>query len=150
MRLFLTLVFTLTAALANDAVVVSDGWARATVPGQQVGGVYLTLRSSQKAVLLEARCDCATTVQIHLSEEKSGVASMREQKTVALAAGRKLEFKPGGLHIMLLGLKAPLRAGQTFPVLLVVEENGKRSQLTLQVAVRPITATDDAHHGHQH
>lgn len=148
MRSLLILVLALTAAVAHAEVRVSDAWARATVPGQQVGAVFLTLNSSKAARLLQARCECAKTVQVHLTQDINGVASMREQKTVELPAGKPLHFQPGGLHIMLLGLKAPLQAGQHITLQLSVEENGKRSQLPVLAEVRPVVAVGHEHHHH--
>lgn len=148
MRSLLVFVFALASAVSQAEIRVSDAWARATVPGQQVGAAFMTLSSSKAARLLGAHCECAKTVQVHLTQEINGVASMREQKTVALPAGKSLQFQPGGLHIMLLGLKAPLLAGQQIPLVLSVEQNGKRSQLPIQVGVRPVVAAEDEHQGH--
>lgn len=153
MRMLIAAVLALGCAAARADVVALDGWARATVPGQNVGGVFLTLQSSAGAVLTGARCECASLVQIHETVEQNGVASMRERKDVPLPAGQTVQFRPGSLHIMLFGLKAPLKAGQTVDLQLQVREQGKVRQVPLKVMVRDMGAMNggaghDMHHGH--
>lgn len=137
---------------SSAAVVAQDAWARATVPGQAVGGVFFTLQSSGKAAIVEARCVCAEDVQIHETLDKNGVARMVQRERVELSAGKRVRFKPGGLHVMLFGLKAPLKAGQHLPLVLSVEEGGKTTQLNVDVVVRAMTIPDTGpeHHHHHH
>jgi copper(I)-binding protein len=86
---------------------------RATFGGlpTSAGYVLIVNAGTRPDRLLSVSCDCAKAVQIHLSEMKGAVASMRQQAFVDIPAGGKVEFKPDGLHLMLVGLKAPLVDG---------------------------------------
>lgn len=132
------------APLVRAEVKVSEGWARASMPGQAVGGVFFKISSSKGGIVRSARCECAASVQLHKTEESQGMARMVEQTAVSLPAGQTVEFRPGGLHIMLIGLKAPLKEGQNLTLQLTVEEDGKTQQVALPVSVRA------AHGQHQH
>src|SRR5229473_3256837 len=67
----------------------------------------------------------ADQVQFHSATEENGVSRMREMRTVDVTPGAKVAFSPGGLHIMVVGLKQPLKEGQTFPLTLTFEKAGK-------------------------
>lgn len=135
---------------SGAAVIAQDAWARATMPGQAVGGIFFTLQSGAKAAIVEARCICAEGVQIHETLDQKGVARMVQRARVELPAGKRVQFKPGGLHVMLFGLKAPLKAGQHLPLVLSVEEDGKTTQLNVDVVVRAMAAPDTGHTHHHH
>lgn len=150
MRILVPLIASLACQGALAAVQVSEAWARATVPGQTVGAVYLKIKSDTPAVLKGASCACAQETQIHEMQEKNGVASMRERKSLQLPPSRVVEFKPGGLHIMLFGLKSPLKAGQSLTLKLRVEEAGKPSDLQVVATVKDMAAHAGAHEHHHH
>lgn len=143
--LFLLLASALPA-IAGDAPVVSDAWARATPPGVDVGAVYMTiLGGDQDDRLVGASTPRAAMAHLHEVVEGQDVAKMRPVESVTVPAGKPVSFAPKGLHVMLMGLSAPLVEGQAFP--LVLEFAGSPSQ-TVTVTVR--SATDDggshAHH----
>ncbi len=109
-----------TLASASDAVGVSmkDGYIRLPPPGSPAAG-YFTLKNAGPArVLVDADCDCAGMTMLHETVERDGVASMRHVDGVPLAAGGEIQAKPGGLHLMLMRLKAPLNAGDKVTVVL--------------------------------
>lgn len=94
-------------------------------PGLAVGAAYLTITGgSQPDRLLGASSPRAASVQVHVTEQSNGVAGMREVETVAVPAGAKVSFAPGGTHLMLMGLDGPLVAGQTLPITLSFERAG--------------------------
>lgn len=95
---------------------------------------YLILRNtgSQDDRLLSASSDIAEAVELHISEIKNDVMTMRQVEAVDLAAGQQVELKPGGLHIMLIGLKQSLQPGQTVSLTLKFERAG---MITIQAEV---------------
>jgi len=109
-----------------DKLAVTDAWARTTPPGVQMGAVYFRLHNatSKSDRLLKLRTSVAAAAEVHRTEIVEGMARMREVSVLHVAPGEKLEFAPGGLHVMLMGLKGPLKEGQTFPLELVFEVAG--------------------------
>jgi copper(I)-binding protein len=125
-------------ANAADGPVISQAWARATAPGIDVGAVYLTIEGGARDdTLVSASTARAAMVHLHTVEESSGVARMRAVDGVAVPAGRRVVLAPNGTHIMLMGLVAPLVAGETFPLALRFASAGERS---VTVVVRPAGA----------
>jgi copper(I)-binding protein len=134
---------------AHAQVTVKNAWVRATAPQQKVIAAYLQLSSAEDARLIAARSPLAGTVEIHETRSENNMMKMRPVETVALPAGKAVEFKPGGYHIMLMGLKSALNAGESVPLTLVVEErDGKRREIEVKATVRPLTAHDGGHGGH--
>jgi len=111
----------------QNAIVVERPWARATPAGARTGVVYVTLinNGSSNDSLLSAATPVADQVQFHSASQENGVSRMREMRTVEVAPGARVAFSPGGLHIMVVGLKQPLKEGQTFPLTLNFEKAGK-------------------------
>ncbi len=111
----------------QTTIVVERPWARATPAGARTGAVYVTLinNGSSSDSLLGAATPVADQVQFHSATEENGVSRMREMRTVDVAPGARVAFSPGGLHIMVVGLKQPLKEGQTFPLTLTFEKAGK-------------------------
>jgi len=104
---------TVADAKAND-VIVSDAFARASAtPTAETGVVYVTIANKGAAPdqLTGVATDAAQMAHLHKSEMKDGVASMSPVGSLTIAPGETVVMKPGGLHIMLMGLKAPLKKG---------------------------------------
>lgn len=136
-----------SAAAAAQAVVAKNAWARATAPGQATAAVYLEIVSSRDAALVGAATPLAKAAEIHATRTAGGVMKMRPVARVDLPAGKTVRLAPGGLHIMLVGLKQPLRENDRVPVELTVESTGGSSAIvTIEAEVRPIGA--GAHHAH--
>jgi copper(I)-binding protein len=126
------------AALAQTTVQVEDPWVRGTVTGQPTTGAFMRLTPSAHARLVAARSPVAGVVEIHEMAMDGDVMKMRQIPGLDLAAGRTMDLKPGGYHVMLMSLKQPLKGGQSVPLTLVFEdERGKRFEQTL---VAPVTA----------
>jgi copper(I)-binding protein len=117
------------------SIVVDHPWARATPAGAKTGAAYMTLidNGSSGDRLLTATTPVADHVQFHSVSEEDGVSRMREMRAVEVAPGGKVTFSPGGMHIMLVGLKQPLKEGQNFPLALSFEKAGKVA-VTVSVA----------------
>ena len=112
-----------------NAIVVENAWARATPAGAKTGAVYMTLINNGAIPdrLLGATTPVSDKVQFHKVSEENGVSSMREVPAMDVAPGARLIFKPSDLHVMLVGLKQPLKEGQTIPLTLDFEKAGKVS-----------------------
>ena len=143
--LFLSLA--LLAGAVQAQTTVTEPWARGTVPAQKATGLFLQLQSKDAARLVGGSTPAAGRVEIHEMAMEDGVMKMRQISALDLPAGKTIELKPGGYHLMLMDLKAPLKQGDSLPLSLQVERAGKPVEtLKLQVPVRPLGAK--AGHGH--
>jgi copper(I)-binding protein len=138
-----------SSVCAQAQVKVTDPWVRGTVAQQKASGMFVQLTSAQPARLVSASSPLAGVVEIHEMSMQGDVMRMRAIPSLELPAGKTVELKPGGLHLMLLDLKQPLEMGKTVPVTLVVETGGKRENVELQVPVRNL-AGRAAPKGHHH
>jgi copper(I)-binding protein len=121
---------------------IDHPWARPTVTGQPVGGAYMKIANKGAADrLLSATTAVAAAVQMHTMAMDGDVMTMREVDAVDLPAGQTVEFKPGGFHLMLMGLKAPLKSGDKFAVTLRFEKAG---EVVVTVRVESVAATSGA------
>ncbi len=117
-------------ALAGDAVkgpiAVSGAWARATPPQAPTGAAFLTLANTgaDPDRLLAANAKVSRTVELHMHMAMDGVMRMRPVEAIDLRPGKTVALEPGGLHVMLIGLDAPLKEGASFPLTLAFEKAG--------------------------
>jgi len=107
---------------------VTGAWARSTVPGMSMGAVYLVIDngSTKSDRLLRLSTPVASRAEVHRTEVLDGIVRMREVAVLHVAAGERIEFKPGGHHVMLTGIRQPLVGGQAFDLELVFEVAGPR------------------------
>jgi hypothetical protein len=121
------LLITASGALAGELRVTS-AWARATPPGVTMGVVYFQIENggTRSDRLLTLKTSVATSAGVHRTEIVDGIARMREVAVLHVAPGEKIEFAPGGYHVMLMGLRKPLVAGQKFELELLFEVAGPR------------------------
>jgi copper(I)-binding protein len=132
-------------------VTVKDPWVRATVPAQKATGAFMQITSAQDARLVEARSPVAGVVEVHEMVMEKDVMKMRAIKGLDLPAGKTVELKPGGYHVMLMDLKEQMKEGTTVPVTLVVEsKDRKRSTVEVKAAVKPLTTPAKAEPEHKH
>jgi copper(I)-binding protein len=121
---------------ASDGVEVGSAWARASVPGQTVGAVYFEIESASTDTLLAASvpASVAGDVELHRSAvDDDQLGAMGEvEGGLVLAAGDTVSFEPGGLHVMLVDLVAPLVPGASLPLTL---EFAKAAPLMLDVPI---------------
>ena len=122
------------AEVRQGGFVATEVWARATPERARTGAVYLTLKneSAGDAALVGAETPRAQRTELHATRTTNDVARMERQSGIALPRGRAAELKPGGSHIMLMGLSGPLRAGETFPLTLKLS-NGQTIDLVVGV-----------------
>ena len=126
----ITVILVFFSITAHAKVAISDAWARATAPGQEVGAAYMNLKSAKAAKLVEVKSDAAGSVEIHEMSMKNGVMKMRMLEVLELPAGKLVKLAPGGFHLMLFDLKKPLAAGEKIELSLTLKDG--RGKLTTQ------------------
>jgi len=151
----------LAAVLATGAVAqehvgpihVDAAWARELPPVAPNGAAYLSLRNSGASAdaLLGAETPVASRAEVHEHAMRDGVMRMQAVEALALPPGESVRMAPGGLHLMLFDLKAPLRRGQRFPVTLHFRD---APAMEVQVEVRGPGGEpghgDEGRRGHGH
>ncbi len=116
----------------TPAVSVTNAWARAT-PGQaEAGAAYLTIESPTGDRLTALSTPVANKAELHTMSMDGNIMRMRPLADIDVPAGKPVTLQPGGTHIMLMGLKAPLRVGQSFPLTLQFDKAGAQ-QVTVSV-----------------
>jgi copper(I)-binding protein len=112
-------------------------WARPTVQGQRSGGVYVTLTAAEPLTLVSASTPIAGSASVHEMKLEGDVMRMRALERLDLPAGKAVQLQPGGYHLMLQDLKAPLQPGTSIPVTLTFRTaRNEQRQFTLQVPVQ--------------
>jgi copper(I)-binding protein len=145
--LSLAAAFAAAAAVAPAwaQVTVADPWVRGTVQGQTATGAFMQLRSAEGAALVSAESPVAGIVEIHEMRMETNVMKMRAIPKLELPAGQPVDLRPGGYHVMLMGLKQPLKAGETVPIKLRFQgRDGKPQEVEVMAPVRDLTATAPA------
>ncbi len=123
---------------APAGVVVQDAWARATPTGATTGAAYMTLTSPAGDVLTGASTPAAGHAAVHEMQMDGAVMRMRPiEGGLVLPPGQAVTLRPSGLHVMLEGLRAPLKQGGTMPLHLTFRT---APPLDLQVPVRAVGA----------
>lgn len=133
-----------TGSETSGRLTVNNAWARATPPGSSVGGAYFTIvnRGQQADTLVSVSSPVAATVEMHRTTIESGLSRMRPAGQIVIAPGQTVKAEPGGLHVMLMGLKSPLVAGTQVPLVLKFQQAGA---VTVRVAIQSISSA--AHEG---
>lgn len=133
------LVLGLAAGMAHAQTGVADAWVRGTVPQQQGTGAFMRITSAQGARLVGVQSPVAAIAEIHEMKMDGGVMKMAAVPAIELPAGKTVELKPGGYHLMLMGLKQQLKAGDQVPLTLTIEgSGGQKETLELKLPVRPL------------
>jgi copper(I)-binding protein len=148
-----TLGLALLACSAQAQTTVKEAWVRGTVAQQKATGAFAQITSAKGGRLVSASSPVAGVVEIHEMAMEGTTMKMRALPNgLDLPAGKTVALKPGGLHVMLMDLKQPLKAGDTVPLTLVVEGADKqRETLQLQVPVKALGAAPAmGHDGHKH
>jgi hypothetical protein len=128
---------------------VKDAWVRATVPQQKASGLFAQITSPAGGKLVSASSPVAGIVEIHEMKMEGDTMRMRAIDALDLPAGKIVDLKPGGYHVMLIDLKQQLKAGESVPVTLVIQNAaGQRETVEIKAPVRAMNAK--AGGGHQH
>jgi periplasmic copper chaperone A len=141
-QLALAMVLVAASAAAGAQTTVKDAWVRGTVEAQKATGMFAQITSTAGGKLVAASSPAAGIVEIHEMAMDGNVMKMRAIPGLDLPAGKAVDLKPGGYHVMLIDLKQPLKAGETVPVTLVIEgKDGKRESVEVKAPVKALTAS---------
>ena len=132
---------------AQAQTTVKDPWVRGTVAGQKATGMFGQVTSTTGGKLVSASSPVAGVVEIHEMAMEGNVMKMRAVSGLELPAGKAVDLKPGGYHVMLMDLKQELKPGDAVPVTLVIEgAGGKRESVELKAPVKALA--DSSHQKH--
>lgn len=129
---------------------IASPWARATPKGSTVTAGYLTItnKGTETDRLVGGSAEMAARLEVHETVTEDGVGRMRQVKNLEIKPGQTIELKPGGMHVMLVGLKKPISQGQTIKGTLVFEKAGT---VAIEFAVQPPGASSAPQGGgHMH
>jgi len=131
--------------LSAAGLEVGDPYVRAVPPGQSNSAAFMSLRniSTEEHALIGAESPAAETVELHTHVEEDGLMRMRRVGRIVLPAGETTTLAPGGLHVMLIGLKSELTPGQNVELTLI-QDDGER--LVIQAPVRRLEPMHHAAH----
>jgi copper(I)-binding protein len=133
------------AGKASDTVSASDPYVRHVPPGMDKTGAYVLLRNGDKTdhALVAAASPAANAVELHTVIDEGGMKKMVRVPKMDVKAGGETKLQPGGLHIMLIGLKEPLKEGASVPITLKFEDG---SEVALKAPVRPVMMPKPGEH----
>jgi len=152
----ITAAFTTVCAVSAFAqnVTVTDAWARATVQGQKATGAFMKITAKDNAMLVGVSSPAAGLAEIHEMKVEKDVMKMAPLANgLDLPAGKVVELKPGGYHVMLMDLKSPLTKDTTVPLTLTLQDaKGVKSnvELKLLVGAQPPAMPSHDHSTHNH
>ena len=135
---------TITASTANaqtsePAIAIKDAWVRTTVPGQKGTGAFMKITAKEGTRLVGASTPVAGVTEVHEMKMEGDVMRMRALPGLELPAGKTVELKPGGYHVMLMDLKAALPKDSTVPLTLVFKDDkGVESKMELKLPVSAV------------
>ena len=137
-------------AAQKPAVSVQNAWVRATVQGQKATGAFMTLRAASGTRLVAVSTPVAAVAEVHEMRMEGDIMKMAAvQGGLELPAGKTVELKPGGYHLMLMDLKLPLKKDSSVPLTLVFQDaKGLESRLELKLPVSIAAPTAAAHAEH--
>ncbi len=145
-----TLACTLISLPALAQTTVQGAWVRGTVAQQKATGAFFQITSAAGGKLVSASSPAAGVVEIHEMQMDGSTMKMRALTSLDLPAGKPVDFKPGGYHIMLMDLKAPLNVGDAVALSLVVQaKDGKRETIVVKAPVKALGASGGMS-GHKH
>ena len=124
------------AQAANPNVDVKNAWVRSTVPGQMGTGAFMKITAKAGMQLVGVSSPVAGVGEVHEMKMDGDIMKMRAVPALDLPAGKTVELKPGGYHVMLMDLKQPLQKDSTVPLTLIFKDaKGVQSKLELSVPV---------------
>jgi copper(I)-binding protein len=139
---FIAMAVISTSLSASAQTLVKEPWVRGTVVQQKATGMFAQITSTTGGRLISASSPVAGVVEIHEMTMEGNVMKMRALPGLDLPAGKAVELKPGGYHVMLLDLKQQLKEGDTVAVTLVVQgKDGKQETVEVKAPVKALAAT---------
>ncbi len=150
LTVFLALVLSASLAQAQP-VEIRDAWVRVAVPGQSGTGAFMKIMARENLRLVGASTPLAGVTEIHEMKMTGNVMQMRAVAALELPAGKTVELKPGGMHLMLMDLKGPLVRDSALPLtLLFSDAQGRQTRMELRLPVSLQPAAPGASVGHKH
>jgi len=127
----------MTSQVAAQTIEVTNSWVRATVQGQKATGAFMTVTAKDNAKLVAASTPVAGITEIHEMKMDKDVMKMSALPNgLDLPAGKAVDLKPGGFHIMLMDLKMPLTKDFAVPLTLTFQDaTGKKTQQLVQIPI---------------
>ena len=130
------------ASAPSGNVSVEHAWTRATVGAQRSTGAFFSLTASEPMKLIGVESAAADIVEIHEMALVDNIMRMRQVDAIPLAAGERVDLKPGGYHVMLIDLRKPVQVGDTIALTLLLEDpRGQRQTVVVDARARPLTDT---------
>jgi copper(I)-binding protein len=143
----LIMLATLLAFASQAQTTVKDPWVRGTVANQKATGMFAQITSGSGGKLVSVASPVAGVVEIHEMVMDGSVMKMRAIPGLELPAGKAVDLKPGGYHVMLMDLKKDLKPGDSVPVTLVVEgADKKRETIEVKATVKPLAESHEKKH----
>lgn len=114
---------------ASESIVVESPYVRSTPPGQKVTGAFMVLKNNSAAdiTFTAASSPMAAMTEIHESSMKNGMMEMHQIDSITIPANGQVELKPGGMHLMLMGVKQALPAGEKVSLNLTFADKSQKS-----------------------
>jgi copper(I)-binding protein len=139
------------AANVAEGIMVDDPYVRAVPPGQPNSATFMGLHNMGKegSALIAATSPAAEVVELHTHTMEEGMMSMRKVDKIDLPAGEVVKLEPGGLHVMLIGLKQQLVPDENVPMTLTFED-GSSLQLNIPVRKLQMHMKQSGHQGQMH
>ncbi len=127
----------------HGSLTIGHPWSRPTMPGMPMGVAYLSITNRSKAAdaLIAASTPAAAKVEFHETRIDDGMARMRPLTEIVIGPGKTVKIQPGGIHLMLVGLEAPLELGKSIPLTLEFRAAGK---VTVELAIESPDAAPPA------
>ena len=112
-------------AIEKSPVTITAAWARTTVPGGKVSAAYMRIASSVAVKLVKVDAAISGNVELHNMGMRDGVMEMKAMDAIDIPANKRIDLKPGGMHVMLMTLNKPINGGDKVPLTLTFEHANK-------------------------
>lgn len=134
---------------SGAVLTVTDAWARATVEQQMATGAFMTIQAKSAGALVGASSAVAEVTEIHEMKMDGEIMKMRPVEQLSMAAGDTVELAPGGLHVMLMGLRQAVKVGEPIQIKLQFKgSDGQISEVPVTVSPRELAAKANPHAHH--
>jgi len=133
----------------SETIQITGAYAAESIPGQPNSAAYFTIRNTgtENDRLVAARSSAARVTELHTHEKDGDIMRMKKVASIPVPAGESVAFKPGGLHVMLIGLTQPLETGDQVAITLAFEKAGT---VAITAPVRKRGGHGGHDHGHNH
>ncbi len=138
MKTVIALLILVGVALSQPKIIVKEAWVREVPPVSTMSAAFMKILNTgnEEDYLIGVKADVSDKAELHTTVMEDGMMKMRRLKEVQVPAGGEVEFKPMGKHIMLIGLKRPLREGQRVKITLLFKKSGS---VSVDVPVRSMS-----------